>query len=120
MSINKEFIPDILKKYDNYFGFENVISYIQARWKLTDSEYPNGVTYHSFNIKLDLTNLSNETFTPIDQITNETLELWCTQSISTTQRLEILNRALMPIISSHEINSMTTYYVNPALTGFAR
>ena len=115
MTINKEFIVDVVKKYDNYFGFENVISYIRARWKLTDPEYPNGSTYHVFNCKLDLGNLTPETFKPIDQVTNTEMEQWCEQTLSTAQKLDILNRAGEPIKYSHEINSMSVYYINPDL-----
>jgi hypothetical protein len=115
MSVQKEFIVDIIKKYDNYAGFQNVISYIQARWKLTHPQYPNGFTYHLFTRKLDLSSLNNETFKPIDQVTNEEMEVWCLEGITTTQRLEILNQAIDPIMYSHEINSMTTYYTNPDL-----
>ena len=113
MTINKEFIVDLIKKYDNYNGFENVISYIQAHWKLTNPLYPKGYTYHIFTLKLDLTNLSGTTFKPIDQITNNDIETWCTETLDTNQRLGIENAAINTIKESHEFNSMTVYYQNP-------
>jgi len=114
MTINKEFILDLVKKYDNYNGFENVISYIQARWKLTDPQYPNGVTYHLFTLKIDLSNLNSSTFKPIDQITNSEMEAWCEATLTTDQKLSIETGAITPIRESHEFNSMTTYYQNPS------
>lgn len=113
MAIQKEFIVDIIKKYDNYAGFENVIAFIQARWKLTDPLYPAGVTYHLFTCKLNLNGLNPDTFKPIDQVTNEEMEQWCVNTITTTQQLEILNQAINTVKYSHELNSMTTYYTNP-------
>lgn len=113
MTVKTEFIVDLIKKYDNYAGFENVISYIEARWKLTDPLYPNGATYHLFRYKADLSNLTPGTFKPITEITNEEMEAWCSSQLTTNQKLEILSRAIDPIMYSHEINSMTVYYTNP-------
>jgi len=113
VTIKTEFIVDLIKKYDNYAGFENVIAYIEARWKITDSMYPNGAAYHVFRCKLDLTNLQPDTYKPISEITNEEMEAWCTKTISQNEKINILNNAIGTIIESHEINSMTVYYVNP-------
>jgi hypothetical protein len=113
VTIKTEFIVDLIKKYDNYAGFENVIAYIEARWKITDSAYPNGAAYHVFRCKLDLTNLNSDTYKPIGEITNEEMEAWCTKTIPQNEKINILNNAIGTIIESHEINSMTVYYVNP-------
>jgi hypothetical protein len=113
MAVKTEFIVDLIKKYDNYAGFENVISYIEARWKLTDSLYPNGAAYHVFRFKVNLDNLSPSTFKPIAEITNEEMEAWCSTTMTTDQKAQILSRAIDPIMYSHEINSMTVYYTNP-------
>jgi len=113
MAVKTEFIVDLIKKYDNYAGFENVIAYIEARWKITDALYPNGAAYHVFKCKLNLSSLHSDTFKPVTEVTNEEMEAWCSKTVTPNQRIDILNSSIEPIIYSHQINSMTDYYVNP-------
>ena len=40
MSYSREFIKDKVLKYDEYYGWENAIAVIYARWKITNSSTP--------------------------------------------------------------------------------
>jgi hypothetical protein len=116
MPFNTEFIVDLVKTHDEIYGFENAIALIQARWKITHTEYPNGYVYHAFRKYFHHDTYTLETFTPVDQVTNEMMEQWLTADLSPDVKNDIFHRAF-PIIQQVDAeHGLTTHYQNPDLT----
>jgi hypothetical protein len=113
VGFSKEFIVDTIKSHDEKHGYSDVIAIVAARWKITHSDFPNGFVYHGFVIDLDLRSITEDNFTPADQVTNEQLEQWCVANMTPDRILQIENNAIIGIERSHKMNSLTTYYQNP-------
>ena len=112
MSYSREFIKDKVLKYDEYYGWENAIAFIYARWKITNSQYPDGFAYHYFQKELNVDAITKETFISIDDVTDEQLEAWCISGISNNTIEEIQMHNLPVIQQSHKLAQMTTHYEN--------
>jgi hypothetical protein len=113
MSFSREFIVDTIKTHDAYYGYVNAIAIVSARWKITNSQYPNGCAYHCFMKELDVDSLTPACFLPIEDVSNEQLEQWCIADMSPNTIAEIELMALIEIKRSHAMQSLTTYYQNP-------
>ena len=112
MSYTREFIKDKILTHDEYYGWQNAIAMVFARWKITNSQYPNGFAYHYFQKELDVNAITTDTFIPVDQVTDAQLEAWCLSGISNNTIAEIETHNLAEIQHRHKMAQLTTYYEN--------
>lgn len=115
MSYSREFIKDRVLTHDNYYGWENAIAVIFARWKITNSQYPDGFSYHNFVKELDVNAITRDTWVPINEVTDAQLETWCTQGLTANTIAEIETHHLTQIQQQHNMAQLTEHYVNPDL-----
>ena len=113
MSYTREFIKDKILTHDSYAIFSNVIAVIYARWKITNSEYPNGFAYHYFHKELNVSAVTGQTFILIENVTDEQLEAWCISGLSNNTIVEIETHNLAEIQARHKMAQLTEYYTNP-------
>jgi hypothetical protein len=92
MSYTREFIKDRLLTHDSHAIWSDVIAIVYARWKITNSEYPDGFAYHYFQTELNVAGLSNNTI------------------------VEIETHNLAEIQHRHKLAQLTEYYTNPNIT----
>lgn len=117
MAFNKQFVVDVVKVHDNYFGWENAVALVQARWIITHSEYPLGQATHVFTQELDCESITEESFIAIDDVTDADYERWVTASLNPQTVASIEDHSLNYIKKTHRIASLTTHYTNPDMTG---
>lgn len=113
MAFNKEFIIDSVKTIDNYFGWPNAVAFVQARWKITHTDYPEGAAYHVFVQELDVESITESTFVLIDDVTDQLIEQWVTSKLDPETVIRIEMNALEVIKASHYHSALTTHYQNP-------
>ena len=114
MSVNAKFIVDKVDVYEEYYGWSNVVSRVNARWELTHPDYPDAKVYHIFFFTLDPTAIQQESFVPIEQATDEVLEQWCLATVSAETMQEIKVAAIPALRYQQQGKGLTTYYSNPA------
>jgi hypothetical protein len=112
MAYAREFIKDAVFTHDDYYGFPDAIAVIQGRWKITNTQYPDGFAYYPLRVKLDLTVMTPATYTAVTDVTDAQLEAWCTATMTGTQIAEIEMSVLHLIQDKHERAALTTYYQN--------
>ena len=117
MAFATEFIVDVVKTHDNIHGFENAIAVIKARWRITHTDYPNGEAFHGFHKYFHHDTYELETFTPIQDVTNEMMEQWVTSAITPETREAIFHRAFTQIQVTDAEHGLTTHYQNPDYLG---
>ena len=115
MGYSTEFIKDKVLTHDDYFQFENAVAVVHARWRVTNSQYPNGFAYHYFHVTLNLDGLEPGTFIAVEDVTDTQLEAWCTAGITDNTVVEIHTGLLSQIQYTHGIAGLTTYYQNSDL-----
>jgi hypothetical protein len=115
MAFSREFIVDAVYKQEEYFGWENTVLMVEARWKITHSDFPGAAVFHRFVVDLDTTFLSHDTYVPIDQVTDAILEEWVTAPLTQDQISAIEGNALPALRRIHYKNSLTVHYQNPDL-----
>ena len=115
MSYTREFIKDKILTHDEYYGWQNTIAVIYARWKITNSQYPDGFAYHYFHKELDVDAITQDTFIAIDDVTDEQLEAWCVAGLSNNTIVEIETHNLAEIQARHKMAQLTEHYTNPDL-----
>ena len=95
---------------DKLGDYENVVAFIRGEWQIRHSDYPLGVASHYVEQELDLSGISSETFTRIEDVTDEQIEKWASKNI-TNEAIELSYKHALPVIQqSHKINSLTVYY----------
>jgi hypothetical protein len=117
MGIETKFILDKLKVKESLDELENIICVIQARWEMTNPDYPNGVSYHSFYKVFDYNTVEPADYLPIKEITDEKLEEWCLAEIDNDQINAIYMSAESQIIKTHKESELIDYYVNEDIIG---
>ena len=115
MSYTREFIKDRLLTHDSHAIWSDVIAVVYARWKITNSQYPDGFAYHYFQKELDVNAITQDTFIAIDDVTNEQLETWCVAGLSNNTIVEIETHNLAEIQHRHKMAQLTEHYTNPDL-----
>jgi hypothetical protein len=113
MAYNTEFIVDQVKVMDEIHQFQNAVTLVKARWRITNTDYPNGEAFHVFHKYFYHDTLEAETFVPIEDVTDAMLEQWVTGGITVEAREAIYARAMVQIQVSHAEHGLTTYYQNP-------
>ena len=116
MSYTREFIKDRLLTHDSHAIWSDVIAIVYARWKITNSEYPDGFAYHYFQTELNVSAATGQTFIPIENVTDEQLEAWCIFGLSNNTIVEIETHNLAEIQYRHKLAQLTEYYTNPDIT----
>ena len=112
MSYSKEFIKDKIFVHTEYYGWENAVAVVCARWKITNSQYPDGFAYHYFEKELDVNSITRETFVNIDDLTDADFEAFCAEGLTINSVCEIEMDALAEIRRSHWMATLNTYYEN--------
>lgn len=115
MAFAKQFVVDLVKTHDNYYGWPNAVGFVRAHWNITHSDYPSGEAKHYFVAELDVDAITADSFVAIDDVTDAILEQWVTGGMTSEDVLGIENNAISLIRSSHFIESLTTHYTNPNL-----
>lgn len=113
MAFNREFIVDQILVHEQLDDMQNAIASIKARWKITHSDYPNGVAYHVFHKIYLEGEFDLDNFIPIEDVTNAVMEQWLTANISPEAINEIYNAAFPQIKTTDATFGLTTYYENP-------
>ena len=113
MSYTRKFIKDRLLTHDEYYGWQNAIAVIYARWKITNSQYPDGFAYHYFQKELNVDAITQDTFIAIDDVTDEQLEAWCVAGLSDNTIVEIETHNLAESQARHKMAQLTEYYTKP-------
>jgi len=117
MAFNKQFVVDVVKTHEDYFGWANAVALVQARWIITHSEYPLGEAVHTFVQEIDCEGITEESFISIDDVTDADYERWVTASLSPQVIASIEDHSLRHIKKTHRIASLTTHYTNPDMMG---
>jgi hypothetical protein len=112
MAYAREFIKDTVFVHDEYYGYVNAIAVIRGRWKITNTQYPNGFAYYPVSVKLDLTVMTPDTYTEIADVTDAQLAAWCAAGTTANTMTELETSVLSIIKDKHELASLTTYYQN--------
>lgn len=115
MSYAREFIKDKVLTHDSYYGWDNAVAVVHARWKITNSQYPQGFAYHHFMQELDVDHIERDTFIAIADVTDAILETWCTRHLGNNNIVEIETNSLAEIQRCHRMAQLTTHYKNPDL-----
>lgn len=113
MAFTKEFVVDLVKTHDNYYGWPNLVQFVQAHWKITHSSYPDGEAVHYFVKELNVDEVTEETYLAIDEVTDSVLEQWVTADLTADEVTAVENHSISIIRSSHFRSSLTTHYQNP-------
>jgi len=115
MAFSTEFIVDQVKVHPDLHGFQNAIALIRARWKITNSDHPDGFAYHMFEKAFNEDVYTLETFVAVDDVTDAMMESWLTSALTADTVLRIKMNALPRIEFTHEEARLTVHYVNPEL-----
>jgi|TARA_B110000908_G_C10115593_1_gene385111 hypothetical protein len=110
MAYAREFIKDTVLTHDEYYGFANAIAVIRGRWRITNTQYPNGFAYYPISAKLDLNSMAPDTYTAIADVTDAQLEAWCAAGMTANTITEIETSVLPIIKDKHELAALTTHY----------
>ena len=112
MAYNLEFIVDQVKVHPEIHQFVNGIALIRARWKITNTDYPDGFAYHLLQKSFSHDSYTLETFVPAEDVTDAMMEEWLTGDMHANTKQNIKMASLQQIMFSHEEAQLTTYYEN--------
>ena len=110
MSFTKEFVVNEVRVHSEIHGFTNAIALIIAHWRITHSDYPNGVAYHFFRKYFHHDLYTLETFTPVEDVTDAMMEQWLTADMTPESIIEIENRAMDVIKQKDAEAGLQVYY----------
>ena len=112
MAFNTQFIVDKVSVYPEIHGFTNGIGQIRARWRITNTDHPDGFSDHLFEKNFHHDTFELDTFVQIADVTDAMMEEWVTAGMAdeTKQRVKMAN--LERIRLSHEEAQLTTYFEN--------
>lgn len=117
MAFSKQFVVDVVKTHDDYYGWQNAVAIVQARWIITHSDFPLGEAVHVFTQELDCQAITEESYIPIENVTDADYERWVTAAMSPELITNIENHSLAYIKKTHRMASLTTHYQNPDMAG---
>jgi len=112
MAYNLEFIVDQVKVHPEIHKFVNGIALIRARWKITNTDYPDGFAYHLFQKSFSHDSYTLDTFVAAEDVTDAMMEEWVTGDMHADTKQRIKMASLQQIMFSHEEAQLTTYFEN--------
>ena len=106
---NTEFIVTKVYVLRNYNGFSDVITRVEAHWKITNSQYPRGFSKYDLSNDIEL-NVDPQTFIPLDQVEHSLMEGWLTKDMSVQDKIDIKLLSLNEIIRKDQMADWVVVY----------